>query len=410
MGSKVTALLMGYGMQGKGTLYDLVKFGNFDEIRILDKNPKLELLISNLPSGTTRLTPLNEDISNTQAIRKAMTGIDIVICLLPRDHVLSMAEMAIEHNANYACASYLDSFSLDEKESAERKKRLQKLDDLARKKNLTVLFECGLDPGLDLLLAGESVRRFDEVEDFRSYGAGFPERMAACNPLKYKFTWLVEGVIRSYFRPARIIEDGQIVSIPPEKIFIEENIHKLAMDQLGGILDCYPNGDSIPVAKALGVSGKVKNFGRYVCRWEGHCAFWRVIANSGFMRNEPVILHGQEVDPIPYLASLLSSEAQFFYQEDERDLTLTRIDVTGTESGRRKRELFQIIDQRDLDTGLFSMTRTVGFFLSIGALMILDQDISIRGLVNPIQIPYEKAIQKLAQRNINVEHWAEWLD
>ncbi len=114
---------MGYGMQGKGTLYDLLKFGNFDEIRILDKNPKLELLISNLPSGTTRLTPLNEDISNTQAIRKAMTGIDIVICLLPRDHVLSMAEMASEHNANYACASYLDSFSLDEK--AQKKKRLQ---------------------------------------------------------------------------------------------------------------------------------------------------------------------------------------------------------------------------------------------------------------------------------------------
>lgn len=56
------------------------------------------------------------------------------------------------------------------------------------------------------------------------------------------------------------------------------------------------------------------------------------------------------------------------------------------------------------------MTRTVGFFLSIGAQMILNRDISTRGLVNPIQIPYEKAIQELGKRKIIVEHWTEWLD
>lgn len=410
MRSKTTALLMGYGIQGKGALHDLLKFGHFDEIRILDKNPELASLISSLPAGTTRLTPLNADVLDTPAIREAMAGTDIVICLLPRDHVLPMAEMAIDHGAHYACASYLDSFSLDEKERAVRKKRLKALDDLAKKKDLTVLFECGLDPGLDLLLAGESVRRFDQVEELRSYGAGFPERSAACNPLQYKFTWLVEGVLRSYFRPSRIIADGQIVSIPPEKIFFEENIHKLPIDQLGGTLDCFPNGDSIPVAEALGVFGTVKYFGRYVCRWEGHCAFWRIIAGSGFLRDEPVFLNDQVVDPITYLASLLSSEPQFFYHKDEKDITLTRIDITGTVAGKRKRELFQIIDQRDLDSGLFSMTRTVGFFLSIGVQMILDQGISIRGLVNPIQMPYEKVVQELAQRNINVEHWTEGLD
>lgn len=410
MGSKTTALLMGYGIQGKGALHDLLKFGHFDEIRILDKNPELASIVSGLPVSTIRLIPFNVDISNHHAISEAMAGTAIVICLLPRDYVLPMAEMAIDQGAHYACASYLDSFSLDEKERSERKDRLKRLDDLAKRKDLTVLFECGLDPGLDLLLAGESVRRFDRVEELRSYGAGFPERSAVSNPLQYKFTWLVEGVLRSYFRPSRIIADGQILSIPPERIFYEENIHRLSIDGLGGTLDCFPNGDSIPIAEALGILGTVKNFGRYVCRWEGHCAFWRIIAGSGFLRDEPVLLNGQAVDPIAYLASLLSSEPQFFYQKDEKDITLTRIDVTGTKSGKRKRELFQIIDQRDLDSGLFSMTRTVGFFLSIGVLMILEQDISIRGLVNPIQMPYEKVVQELAQRSINVEHWTEGLD
>ncbi len=227
MGSKRIALLMGYGMQGKGALYDLAKFGCFDEIRILDKNPELELLLSDLDTGKTKLTPLNQDISDTLAINKAIAGTDIVVCLLPRDHVLTMAEMAIEQNVNFACASYLDSFSLDLNMRAESRKRLQKLDDMAKEKKLTVLYECGLDPGLDLLLASESVRRFDQVENFCSYGAGFPERPASSNPLQYKFTWLVEGVIRSYLRPARIIHDGNIIAIPPEKIFFEENTTRL---------------------------------------------------------------------------------------------------------------------------------------------------------------------------------------
>lgn len=402
-----SALLMGYGLQGHGALYDLLKFGNFDEIRVLDKNPELETLLSKQETGKTRLVPLNVDIADREALRKAMADVNIVICLLPRDFALPMAELAVEEGVNYACASYLGSFSSDEADRVNQKKRLEKLDLAARQKGLTVLVQFGLDPGLDLLLAGEAVRRFDEVEDFYSYGAGFPELEAANNPLKYKFTWTVEGVMRSYYRPAQVIREGNVVAIPPERIFFEENIHPLVVDELGGTLECFPNGDAVSFAESLGVRNSAKNFGRYVCRWEGHCAFWRVMTNSGFMRDNPVSVGGTKVNSISFLTSLFSSESKFFYKDNERDVTLTRVDVRGRASGKEKREVFQIIDRRDLETGFTSMTRTVGFVLSLGAQMVLDGDVSACGMVTPIDLPYDTTVEKLAQRKIHVNHWVE---
>lgn len=402
-----SALLMGYGLQGRGALYDLLKFGNFDEIRVLDKNPELESLLSEQEGGSTRLVPLNVDIADQAALKRAMEGVGIVICLLPRDFALPMAELAVEVGVNYACASYLGSFSSDEADRANQKKRLEKLDGEARKKGLTVLVQFGLDPGLDLLLAGEAVRRFDEVHDFYSYGAGFPELEAADNPLKYKFTWTVEGVMRSYFRPARVIREGNVVEISPERIFFEDNIHRLSVEGLGGVLECFPNGDSVSFAESLGVRDSVRNFGRYVCRWEGHCAFWRVVTNSGFMRDKPVYVGGEKVNGISFLASLYSSEPQFFYRDEERDVTLTRVDIRGRASGKGRREVFQIIDRRDLETGFTSMTRTVGFVLSLGAQMVLDGNVGRAGMVNPTELPYEVTVKKLTQRGILVDHWVE---
>jgi lysine 6-dehydrogenase len=404
MGDRRSALLMGYGMQGRGALYDLLKFGRFDEIRVLDKNPELGRLLSEQDAGAARLVPLNVDIVDQAALREAMSGVDIVICLLPRDFALPMAELAVEVGVHYACASYLGSFSSDPDDRANQRKRLERLHSEAERKGLTVLVQFGLDPGLDLLLAGEAVRRFDEVKDFCSYGAGFPELAAADNPLKYKFTWTVEGVMRSYYRPARVIRDGHVVEIPPERIFFEENTHLLNIDELGAPLECFPNGDSVSFAESLGVLDSVRNFGRFVCRWEGHCAFWRVLVNSGFMRERPVLVGGKKIGGIPFLAALFSSEPQFSYRADERDVTLTRVDVRGLASGREKREVFQIVDRRDLETGFTSMTRTVGFVLSLGAQMVLDGEVGRLGVVSPTELPYSLTVEKLARRGIHVDH------
>ena len=401
---KNTALLMGYGLQGRGALYDLLESKNFSKIFILDNKQTLLKELDKVENYNCELIPvLCKDIDLLE-IRNLMQKVDIAICLLPRQFTLVLAEIAAEVGTHYACTSYLKSFSSDPEEKKNIDDRINKLNSIARKNGITILKEFGLDPGLDLLLSGEAVRQFDRVDIFTSYGAGFPELSAANNPLKYKFTWSVEGVMHSYFRQASVIRNKNIVTIKPNDLFLKKNIHTLSLGELGGVLECFPNGDAGHYAKEFGIDKTVKEMGRYVCRWEGHCAFWSIMANSGFMNENPILINNSEIDKLSYLGKVLSSQDQFHYQKNERDVTLTRVDVTGIKNGKRKRELYQIIDKKDLDTGFTSMTRSVGFVVSLGSQMILNGIIDHKGILSPVNLPYSKVTNELAKRNIRISH------
>ncbi len=82
---------------------------------------------------------------------------------------------------------------------------------------------------------------------------------------------------------------------------------------------------------------------------------------------------------------------------------VVRVEVVGRQEGRKKRAVFQLIDRRDLATGLSAMSRTVGYTASIGALMIGTGQITRRGLLSPVNdVPYTLFVQELAKRNIQV--------
>ena len=78
--------------------------------------------------------------------------------------------------------------------------------------------------------------------------------------------------------------------------------------------------------------------------------------------------------------------------------------------GRPARAVHQVIDRRDLATGLTAMSRTVGFTAGIGAQMIVDGRIAGRGVLSPVRdVPYEPLVGELRRRHIEVtEVIAPW--
>lgn len=84
---------------------------------------------------------------------------------------------------------------------------------------MTVLPEFGLDPGLDLVMAGDAVSKLDDVREFYSFGAGIPVPAACTNPLNYKISWNFEAALNSYYRQAKIVKKSNIVVIPSHEIF-----------------------------------------------------------------------------------------------------------------------------------------------------------------------------------------------
>jgi lysine 6-dehydrogenase len=382
-------LLLGVGMQGKAALHDLVRSGNVAQIIAADRDLKaLEAHVKAKGYGA-KVQCERVDAASMESIRSLMGhGADVVIDLMPAAFHGRVAAAAIEHGVHVVNASYAGP-------------HVRGLANEAKRRNVTILPEFGMDPGIDLVLLGEAVRSLDHVEEIITYGAGFPEREAAENPLQYKVTWTFEGVLMSYLRAGRVIRDGQITDIQETEMFAPENIHEVEIEGLGR-LEAFPNGDALQYADLLGIDRSgLRNLGRYVLRWPGHCAFWKTLVDLHLLDDEPVMVDGVAVDRKRFLASAIEPHIQ--YHDDERDVVIVRIDVKGSKGSEKKRIIHQVIDRRDLRTGFTAMSRTVGYTTSIGALMIGTGAITKRGVLSPVKdIPYGPFVQELERRDIQI--------
>jgi saccharopine dehydrogenase-like NADP-dependent oxidoreductase len=382
-------LLLGIGMQGKAALHDL--FHNPSVTKIVAADMDKQTVVDYIAARKfgAKAVAMQVDASSDDSLGALIgSGFDVVIDLLPPMFVGKIAKLCVEQSVPLVNTFY----AIPE---------IKKLNEAATAKGVTILPEFGMDPGIDLVLLGEAVRSLDEVTEVMSYGAGFPEPAAADNAIKYKVTWTFEGVLNSYKRAGRVIRDGKIIEIAENEMFAAENIHELNVDGLGR-LEAFPNGDVMKYVDLLGLDAtKLKNMGRYVLRWPGHCQFWHTMVKLGLLDDGTVPVSGVEVNRKKYLANALKDQIQ--YKETERDIVLVRIEVRGKKDGKNVCAVYQAIDQRDLATGFTAMSRTVGFTAAIGATLLADGKLPAGGILSPVtDVPYNLLKKELIKRNIKV--------
>ncbi len=398
-GKKVVQL--GYGMQGKACLADLLSAPDVTEIVVADSHPGISETIRAL--GDSRLKGVRVDATRREELAAVMRGADVVVELLPGLFALSVARLAADLGVNLVSTMYLaNPGEQDPDRRAAQRRELETIDAEMKAKGRTILEEFGMDPGIDLVLGRKVLSDLDEVHAFHSYGAGFPAPDSADNPIRYKFTWSIIGVMRSYLRPAKVIREGRDLTVPADEMFAPRNTHILDLPELGGPLECFPNGDSGHYADLFGIRSTVRSMGRYICRWPGHAAFWSVLAKCGFLSDDPIPVGDLQVAPTAFCAALLGSQEQFHYRDGERDIALIRTDARGLKGGRPTRVVYQIVDKRDLTTGFTAMQRTVGFPASIGARMILDGRLPRTGIVSPGEVDFQVFMEELGKRGITL--------
>lgn len=388
-GDIVRVLLLGTGMQGRAALRDLVESPLVTEIVAADcDSATLEGYVRARGWGS-KVRCVQLDAASSGELAQVMSGgHDVAIDLLPVAFVDRVAAECVRHGVHVVNTMYVSP-------------DVRALAGQAEAKGVAILPEFGMDPGIDLVLLGEAVRGFDEVTDVLSYGAGIPEPAAADNPLKYKVSWTFDGVLQAYHRGARVVRDGVVIDVGPDQQFLPEHVHEVVVDDVGR-LEAYPNGDALRFLEPLGLdTSRLRNAGRFTLRYAGHCQFWRTLVALHLLDDEPVDVDGVAVDRKRFLAAAL--EPQLRYAEGERDLAILRLDVAGTRGGRRRRVVYDLVDRRDLATGLTAMSRLVGFTASIGAQMLGSGAISRRGLLSPVvDVPWVPFARELASRGIRV--------
>jgi lysine 6-dehydrogenase len=385
----MNVLILGAGMQARGAVHDLVASDAVTSVVVADRDPAaLDALAASAGLGA-KLPRVSLDANDPNALEAVVSrGFDVVLDLLPVPLAPAVAQAAVRAGAHLVNTNYPTP-------------EMVALAPEAEGRNVAILPEMGMDPGIDLVLLGDAVRSLDKVTELLAYGSGIPEPGADDNPLRYKVSWTFEGVLRTYHRPARLVREGRVVEVGPGEQLLPEHVHEVEIEGLGS-LEAYPTADVLGHVRELEIDvAGIRRAGRYSMRWPGHVAFWRPVIELGLLDDEPVVVDGREVDRRGFLAAAL--EPRLRYAGGERDLAILRIEVAGERDGRRQRIVHEVIDRMDLDTGLSAMSRLVGFTAGTAVEMLGTGVITKRGLLSPtVDVPCAPFLDALTRKGITV--------
>ncbi|NOQ41401.1 MAG: hypothetical protein GQ563_02730 [Desulfuromusa sp.] len=387
-------LLLGMGLQGKAVAHDLEKSSMVKDILVLDNNlDSVNKYIAE--KGFKKITAKTLNAENESELQRSVSqsGADLVIMMLPVDFGLCVARAALDAGIHFVSSGYAGDLTLMNQE--------------AKDKGVIMLPEMGLDPGIDLILGGIAVGMLDQVHGLYSYGGGMPDAEGKDdNPLRYKISWSFEGVLKAYARDAVLVKDGVTINVPGSDIFKPKNTHMVDIPTLGP-MDAYLNGNAATFIEPFGLDKTIRHMGRFALRWPGHCNFWNTMAGLGLLSDKTDAT--VPISPRDFLVKTLSPQLQ--YGADEKDIVIIRVEAWGKKDGVGKKVIWDLIDSRDLETGLFAMNRTVGYTAAIAARMILSGKINTPGVLSPItDVPVEEFLKELELVGIRSQCLVEDID
>lgn len=365
---------------------------------------------------------------------------DLTVSLLPYLYHVMVAKKCIELKKNMVTTSYV-------------KPEMRALDAEAKTAGIIILNELGLDPGIDHMSAMRIIDHIHgkggKVEEFYSFCGALVAPEVEENPFHYKFTWAPKGVVMAGNNDGNFLKNGSVKYVPTEELF--RNPLKVYFPQVG-ILDVYPNRDSVPYKDLYGIP-EARTIMRGTFRYEGWCEIidaFKVLqlitydkfsmegmTYAGFMANRigeqsagnikasvaarlgldinarPIVamewlglfsdepMNRKEDSPFEVVSDLMI--AKMMIQPEERDMVVMQHTFLASYADGKK----EVIKSRMLDFGTLrtdtSVARTVALPAACGVEMILEGKIKAKGVHIPV-IPdiYNPILDQLETMNIRM--------
>jgi saccharopine dehydrogenase-like NADP-dependent oxidoreductase len=259
-------------------------------VTIADANKKaVESKISNYKDVASAV---EFDVNNVSLREELIKQADFVISMLPAFMHGDVARDCVKFGKHIATASYVSQDMKD-------------LDAEAKQKNLILLNECGLDPGIDHASAMKVIHEIQDIggkiNSFKSFCGGLVAPESNDNPWGYKFSWNPRNVILAGQGTAQFIEGGKLKFIPYNRIY--KQIETIEVDGYGKF-DAYANRDSIGYKEPYGL-GDAQTMLRGTLRFPGYCKAWNVFVKLGLTDDTYKIKHASTLTYTDLLESFL---------------------------------------------------------------------------------------------------------
>jgi len=259
---KITVL--GAGMVGKAIAVDLGKKFDVTSYDIDEKS-------LNFLNKKFNITVKKADLSSDTEIKNAVKNADIVVNAVPGFMGYHTTEQIIKAGKNLVDISFFpeDAFELDE---------------LAESNKVTAVVDCGVAPGMGNIICGYHNERM-QITDYKCYVGGLP--FVREWPFDYKAVFSPIDVIEEYTRPARYIQNNELI----EKEALSDT--ELINFEQAGTLEAF-NSDGL---RSLMKTMKIPNMIEKTLRYPGTVEYMKVLRACGFFDKEEVNVKGKKPDP-----------------------------------------------------------------------------------------------------------------
>jgi saccharopine dehydrogenase-like NADP-dependent oxidoreductase len=240
--------------------------------------------------GTVRLLTL--PVGDEDRLQAEIKAADLVISLLPAALHPTIARWCVQYKKHFITASYVTP-------------EIKILQEAASRLNLVFMMEAGLDPGLDHMSAMAAIQSVKQaggtLTAFRSYTGGLVAPESDTNPWHYKFSWNPRLVVLAGQGTAKYLEEGQVKFIPYHQLF--KRVQPLQVLTLGAF-DGYANRDSLQYREAYGLSD-IPTLIRGTLRRQGYCQAWHLLVALGLTADDYVLENSEQLTYRQFLEAFL---------------------------------------------------------------------------------------------------------
>lgn len=321
-------IVLGAGLVGLPMALDLAQGEEFD-VSVADINSSRFRYLE-----TNGINTVKADLRNKESLQQSISGFDYIINAVPGFMGFNTLRTCIEAGKDTIDIAFFPEDVYD-------------LNDLAKKNNVVVISDIGVAPGMSNLLTGYAAYKLDQVDDVKIFVGGLPR--IRTQPWEYKAVFSPTDIIEEYTRPARIVRNGEIVTIDPLT-----EIEHLEFEKIG-TLEAF-NSDGL---RSLLFNIKAENMVEKTLRYPGYAKKIKFLSDNGFFASKPIKVGNNEVSPLDVTSAILFDSWKL--HEKEEDLTVMRISVSGKINNEKCTYQFDLYDEYSRETEIHSMARTTGY-------------------------------------------------
>ncbi len=371
-------LIIGAGRMSHGLVYDFLQQPDLKSLDVVDNSPEsLKILEARFKDSRLLADLINAD--DIEKLKPLFHKADGAISAVPYDFNFDLTKLAIETRTHFVDlggnnAVVDKQFHLNERAEA---------------RNVGIIPDCGLAPGMVSVIAAHAVNELARVDSLKLRVGGLPVNPRP--PLNYMLVFSPHGLINEYIEPAVILEDGKITTRPSMT-----ECEELEFPSPFGLLEAfYTSGGTSTLPKTY--ESKINHLDYKTIRYPGHCHIFKAMLDLGFADETDFTYKNIVCTKRELFEKMLVQPLSY----DSEDAVLIRVTAIGYKAGSHKIIQYQCIDYQDHNTGLTAMMRTTAFPAAIILQMLIRGDITNQGVLRQeLMVPSGKFIKELEKRKI----------